>query len=482
MNQSTKSTPKPNQVKDHQSVRVELPKRKKAKLETLFKMLDVFTKSTSNAFETAKLSSASPNAAIMAAVSPYLTGDSDIVEHWVQMAALDDAILAKYEPKDHLDALERLNLDLSTENAKQAKGRNLTSKTTLPGKEPDQPPSFGKDIGQQPSLRRSERTIKPVTNNLPKIITAPPPKPEPEPLEERPANSHPRPSLKRSFETKLTTEDRTDIKAKRVRSVEFNKPAGTNTNSQANSLAGGDQDSMVGYGEEKADSFQVSNLPKTAVKTRSIDARAQRKTILALKHAECVLFQAASFVIRCDGTFQESIGATLPTYDAEHVSDSAKAAGESIEKWCDANKLPLFADSKLVELPDVPFTLVDCKDKVLLVNLPGFYSEHDREIFTNELLDLRSRLHARVDQADVNGRVQQEESRVSGDALGGGVQRFTDIQNHFHFVRFFTMLLNYALFRCFPESYKAHNMMRASLKQKFPGVKAISANNPNMMS
>ncbi|KAG8717217.1 hypothetical protein FRC08_007961 [Ceratobasidium sp. 394] len=509
MNQSTKSTPKPNQVKDHQSVRVELPKRKKAKLETLFKMLDVFTKSTSDAFETAKLSSASPNAAIMAAVSPYLTGDSDIVEHWVQMAALDDAILAKYEPKDHLDTLERLNLDSSTENAKQAKGRNLASKTSLPGKEPDQPPSLGKDVGQQPSLRRSERTIKPVTNNLPKIITAPPPKPEPEPLEERPANSRPRPSLKRSFETKLTTEDRTEIKAKRVRSVEFNKPAGTNTNSQANSLTGGDQDSMVGYGEEKADSFQVSNLPKMAVKTRSIDACAQRKTILALKHAECVLFQAASFVIRCDGTFQESIGATLPKYDAEHVSDSAKAAGESIEKWCDANKLPLFADSKLVELPDVPFTLVDCKDKVLLVNLPGFYTQ---EIFTNELLDLRSRLHARVDQADVNGRgdpesyvtrpdtvkypmgclnfaawvsdghVLQEESRVSGDALGGGVQRFTDIQNHFHFVRFFTMLLNYALFRCFPESYKAHNMMRASLKQKFPGVKAISANNPNMMS
>ncbi|KAG9080514.1 hypothetical protein FRC06_006491, partial [Ceratobasidium sp. 370] len=44
------------------------------------------------------------------------------------------------------------------------------------------------------------------------------------------------------------------------------------------------------------------------------------------------------------------------------------------------------------------------------------------------------------------------------------------------------MLLNYTLFRCFPESYKAHNMMWPSLKQKFPGVKAISAINPNMMS
>ncbi|KAG9098794.1 hypothetical protein FRC06_005974 [Ceratobasidium sp. 370] len=111
-------------------------------------MLNVFTKSTSDAFETAKLSSASPNAAIMAAVSLYLTGDLDIVEHWVQMAALNNAILAKYEPKDHLNTLERLNLDLSTKNAKQAKGRNLASKTTLPGKEPDQPPSLGKDVGQ----------------------------------------------------------------------------------------------------------------------------------------------------------------------------------------------------------------------------------------------------------------------------------------------------------------------------------------------
>ncbi|KAG8791453.1 hypothetical protein FRC12_009162 [Ceratobasidium sp. 428] len=170
----------------------------------------------------------------------------------------------------------------------------------------------------------------------------------------------------------------------------------------------------------------------------------------------------------------------------------------------------------LIELPEKPLTILDAKGRKILSFLPEYYTKNDQGIFTAELLDLHSRSLVRPKQADFNGRgdpasyvIREDppgkkneaypwgcinfaawvslghdsaETRISADWHGNTVQRFVDIQNHHHFVRFYTMKLNYALHNCYPESYKAHVRMKTNLQEKFPVVKTTTVNNPSVLA
>ncbi|KAG8794829.1 hypothetical protein FRC12_021153 [Ceratobasidium sp. 428] len=333
--------------------------------------------------------------------------------------------------------------------------------------------------------------------------------------------ARPQVSRKRTFDVRLNTHDRQEIQTKRMRALSElsakdkdveDMVITTTSMYQQDKPATSDPLPLANALEELELLDQSRSMqPKHKVAVRSLNKRAKRALDKMLNQADITLYHANSLIIKCDGTYQDAIKNSLPKYDARLISDSAEKAGQSVEAWCDEHGYHLWDDLELIEMPDCPWTLVDCQGVPLVTNLPQYYTARDGAIFTEELLDLRNRLHARAHQADVNGQgdpdsyvqrndpkhpvgclnfgdwvsdgqIQQDESRPTSDSLGGGVQRFVDIQSHWDFIRPYTTLLNYGISRCYPESYKAHLQMRAALEERLPAVKAMATNNPNVMS
>ncbi|KAG9122779.1 hypothetical protein FRC07_000700 [Ceratobasidium sp. 392] len=431
---------------------------------------------------------------------------------WTNMASLTETVLLLYAKEDEREALYQLNKGSNRAPALlsefTASATSPTSRKTVSPKKPINTRIANHDASKPVPARRSFRL-----KTAPKKTTTSTPPTKPVSNQHEAATVSPKagskrkhgplPSRRTEFEHKLTAEDRMELKAKRLRT----RDTTPETTSSLPKLSAADPFS----------SSQATSIPVSAsdwvdcddTTTNDVGDIVEEIVDSATNVSGTSKKISLENKIVCDGTYSELAKRVMPRYDIQELSDKAKAKGMSIEAYCDEFGPPLISNEDLTVI-DFPCTVVDCKGRVMLSNLPQFFSKRDVEIFSEALRDLRRRVHPRKNQADANGRgnpstyaktipddqegcinwasawvsdghIQQDESRISGDSTGG-VQRCTDFHNHLNEARLYHMLMNYGLSQIFPVLFRAHLLMRSKLQAKFPAVNAASTNNPNVMS
>ncbi|KAF8607737.1 hypothetical protein BDV93DRAFT_519756 [Ceratobasidium sp. AG-I] len=230
-----------------------------------------------------------------------------------------------------------------------------------------------------------------------------------------------------------------------------------------------------------------------------------------LAHADYVLWQAHTNIIRC--------GVEVPvSFSAQKLVHRMKTKRESAKKATASLRYTSTPEEQLKDLGSAPFVLLDSDDVPVLINLPGYFSKKLTAFYTEELEAFGVNVNLQTEQSDASDRGRgynseagrlvgclnaaiawvphghpQDDPMTSGGMLHGyhnpssidptaRVKAFHAMQSHLKNTREIPTLMNYALYRSHRSSFLSHLKMIQGLKEKVAAAKTMATHDPSVLS
>ncbi|KAG9102803.1 hypothetical protein FRC07_010148 [Ceratobasidium sp. 392] len=232
----------------------------------------------------------------------------------------------------------------------------------------------------------------------------------------------------------------------------------------------------------------------------SVEAMAMKRILNHISEADIQMFKATQAVYHLDGT-------VFPKFSAQKMVNAIRNDHMSSERA--ANKLGFLKHPDLHTMPNEPFSFIDNEGVLVLYSMPGYFTKKQTLQFTDQLVKLADAVKLGQNLADRHRRgshyhyqkgrptgvihcaitwtgIGAKKAGPSSNYVNGGhtssvtkgTLAFQAIQEYLNRARELSTLVNYALFRLDPGSYRAHVVMNAVLRRKLACARALATNNP----